>query len=183
MLILLSLGVVTTVTVLYVGRKGWLALHKAVGITPGILTYQSPQAPLSAYEFLSNMKWQQLNLDNKHLKCLSDSQLRQLQNIDKKVVIYQNYQQNMQQQNITPVVTEQHFVLHKWLHQRLPEMLASYYHLVNASTNRVKSSEAEELLQILLDNIEQRLNILLEQMEGQHLQDLRVMKQYMDSHS
>ena len=183
MLILLSLGVVTTVTVLYVGRKGWLALHKAVGITPGVLTYQHPQVPLSPYESLSNMKWQQLNLDTEHLKCLSDLQLRQLQNIDKKVVIYHDYQQSLQQQNITPAVTEQQFVLHKWLHQRLPEMLASYHHLVTTSTSDVKQAEARTLLQQVLDNIEQRLDTLLEQMETQHLQDLRIMKQYMDSHS
>ena len=38
MSILIGVGVVTTVTVVYLGKKGWQALHKAVGITPGVLT-------------------------------------------------------------------------------------------------------------------------------------------------
>ena len=73
-------------------------------------------------------------------------------------------------------------------------MLASYYHLFKQNTdcdnaknsNSFKSrqqDEAQQLLQAMLDNIESRLESLLEQMQSQHLQDLRVMKQYMDSQS
>ena len=178
MLVLFSMGVFSTVTVFYLGRKGWRALHKAVGITPGVLIYQNPQAPLS----LNTLVWQNLKLDKLHLASLSDLQLRQLQYIDTKVAIYHSYQQSLQQQSITPAITEQQFILHKLLYVRLAEMLASYYQLVSVSNNPTKQAEAGALLQSLLDNIEQRLQSSLVQMENNHLQDLRVMKQYMDSH-
>lgn len=45
-----------------------------------------------------------------------------------------------------------------------------------------KKAEANELLQQVFNNIESRLDILLAQEEAQHLQDLRVMTRYMDSH-
>lgn len=184
MSILLGVGVLSTITIFYLGKKSWHALHKAVGITPGVLVYQNPNTPLS----LSDMSWQQLTLNSQHLKALPDSQLRQLQHIDQKVAIYQRYQHDIQAQNITPTVTEQKFVLYKLLHTRLPEMLASHYHLQSAytnvsvnSANNVKQIEARQLLQEALDNIEMRLDSLLEQMETQHLQDLRVLKRYMCS--
>lgn len=47
MSILIGIGIVTTVTTFYLGRKGWQAFHKAVGISPGVLTYQDYNAPLS----------------------------------------------------------------------------------------------------------------------------------------
>ena len=184
MSILIGVGVVSTLTVLYLGRKGWYAFHKAVGITPGVLVYKDTKAPLS----LSHIKWQQLKLDKKYLKQLSSKQLSQLQDIDKKVAVYQSYQAELQAQNITAVFTEQQFVLHKMLHTRLSEMLASYYHLanINESANQVsreKQAEANKLLQDTLNNIEQRLDVLLEQVEEQHLQELRVMSNYIDSHN
>ena len=183
MSIVLGVGIaVTTITTIYLGKKGWQALHNAVGITPGVLIYQDSNTPLS----LSTVKWQQLNLNNNHLKCLSDHQLRQLQRIDEKVFNYQTYQKELQAQNVTPVATEQQFVLNKLLSIRLPDMLASH-HLANINTsskniNSEKRVEASELLQQVLNNIEQRLDVLLDEMEAQHLQDLRVMKNYIDSH-
>jgi hypothetical protein len=42
--------------------------------------------------------------------------------------------------------------------------------------------EANELLQSVLDNIEQRLDRLLAQMDEEQLQELRVMKHYINSH-
>lgn len=183
MSIVLGVGIaVTTITTIYLGKKGWQALHNAVGITPGVLIYQGSNTPLS----LSTVKWQQLNLDNNHLKCLSDHQLRQLQRIDEKVVDYQTYQKELQVQKMTSVANEQQFVLNKMLQIRLPEMLASH-HLASISTssknmNSEKRIEASELLQQVLNNIEQRLDVLLEQIETQNLQDLRVMKNYIDSH-
>lgn len=183
MSILLGVGVVTTVGVFYLGRKGWHALHKMVGITPGVLTYQDSNAPL----LLTSLNWQQLNLNKKHLEVLSDKQLRQLQHIDKKVANYHNYQNELEAQNVISAINEQQFVLHKMLHIRLPEMLASHYHLANINiSNRTKNgqkqTEASRLLQEVLDNIEQRLDGLLERMEEQHLQELRVMKNYIHSH-
>ena len=183
MSILLGVGVVTTVGVFYLGRKGWHALHKMVGITPGVLTYQDSNAPL----LLTSLNWQQLNLNKKHLEVLSDKQLRQLQHIDKKVANYHNYQNELEAQDVTSAINEQQFVLHKMLHTRLPEMLVSHYHLANINvSNRTKNgqkqTEAGRLLQEVLDSIEQRLDGLLERMEEQHLQELRVMKNYIHSH-
>ena len=183
MSILIGVGVVTTVSVFYLGRKGWYALHRMVGITPGVLTYQDSNAPL----LLTSLNWQQLNLNKKHLEVLSDKQLRQLQHIDKKVANYHNYQNELEAQNVTSAINEQQFVLHKMLHIRLPEMLVSHYHLANINiSNRTKNgqkqTEASRLLQEVLDSIEQRLDGLLERMEEQHLQELRVMKNYIHSH-
>ena len=187
MSILIGVAIVTTVTTFYLGRKGWQALHKAVGITPGVLTYQDHNTPLS----LSTLSWQQLNLNKKHLQNLSEQQLQQLQLIDEKVTHYQAYQTALQAQHKTPVVTEQQFVLNKMLHTRLPEILASHHHLTHANTkvnngNEDSASnnkeEASELLQSVLDNIEQRLDNLLAQLDEQQLKDLRAMKQYINSH-
>lgn len=183
MSILIGIGVVTTITTFYLGKKGWQAFHKAVGISPGVLTYQDYQAPLS----LSTLSWQQLNLNKQHLKNLPEHQLQQLQRIDEKVHYYHSYQKELKEQNKTPAITESQFVLHKMLHTRLPEMLASYHQLTHMRNNTKNASyeknmEAGTLLQNVLDNVEQRLDKLLEQMEQQHLQDLRVMNQYLESH-
>lgn len=183
MSILIGVGVVTTVSVFYLGRKGWHAFHKMVGITPGVLTYQDSNAPL----LLTSLNWQQLDLNKKHLEVLSDKQLRQLQNIDKKVANYHNYQNELEAQDVTSAINEQQFVLHKMLHIRLPEMLASHYHLANINVSNhtekgQKQAETSRLLQEVLENIEQRLDGLLERMEEQHLQELRVMKNYIHSH-
>ena len=183
MSVLIGIGIVTTVTTIYLGRKGWHALHKMVGITPGMLTYQDDNAPLS----LTSINWQQLNLNKKHLKVLTDKQLRQLKRIDDKVSNYQSYQKALHSQNKTPAVTEQQFVLNKMLHTRLPEMLVSHYQLVsmnriNNESKQQKKAEASELLQEALSNIEQRLDDLLKQIDVQQLQELRVMKNYIDSH-
>ena len=183
MSILIGVGVVTTVSVFYLGRKGWHALHRMVGITPGVLTYQDSNAPL----LLTSLNWQQLDLNKKHLEIVSDKQLRQLQHIDKKVANYHNYQNELEAKNVTSAINEQQFVLHKMLHIRLPEMLASHYHLANLNIsnhtkNGQRQTEAGRLLQEVLDSIEQRLDGLLERMEEQHLQELRVMKNYIHSH-
>ena len=193
MSILIGVAIVTTVTTFYLGKKGWHAFHKAVGITPGVLVYQSDDAPLS----LSQLSWQQLNLNKKHLQSLSEQQLRQLKRIDEKVNNYQAYQKALKAQHKTHAITEQQFVLNKMLHTRLPEILASHHHLTNAnikvnngkgdnasndSLSNEKKAEASELLQSVLDNIEQRLDNLLAQLDEQQLQELRVMKQYINSH-
>lgn len=189
MSILIGVGIATTITAFYLGKKGWQAFHKAVGITPGVLTYQDPQAPV----ILSRLKWQQLNLNSQHLQCLNDAQLRQLQRIDDKLALYQryltDYQQHLTEQGRTPTVDEPQIVLQKLLYTRLPEILASYYYLVNNSVadnanttaQNNKQVEARHLLQQALHNIERRLDQGLEQMDDQHLQDLRVMKRYLDS--
>ena len=183
MSILIGIGIVTAVTTFYLGKKGWHALHKAVGISPGVLTYRDYDAPLS----LSTINWQQLVLNKAHLNSLSEPQLRQLKRIDEKVMSYQAYQKALKAQHKTPAVTEQQFVLNKMLHTRLPEMLASHHHLANSNisadiVSKERKAEANQLLQQVFDNIEQRLDRLLEQMESQQLQALRVMKNYINSH-
>lgn len=183
MSILIGIGIVTTVTTFYLGRKGWRAFHKAVGITPGVLSYQENKVPLS----VSTMRWQQLALDQKHLADLSQQQLYQLQRIDKKVTDFSAYQAALLEQNKSPAITEQQFVLQKLLHTRLPEMLASHYHLSNINggaphESHKKKTEARELVQAVLDNIEQRLDRLLDQMQTEHLQALKVMDSYISSH-
>lgn len=189
MSIMLAIGALISVASFYLAKKAWQGLHKAVGISPGVLIYKNPDAPLVP----ANLSWQQLTLDQQHLSLLSDQQLRQLQAIDQHRANYQRYQyqqhQHQQQQqqlaaqNITPAITEQQFILHKLLHTRLAEMLASYYHLVSVSSSASKQAEAGQLLQDLLDNIEQRQVSLLAQIEDSHLQDLRIMKRYMDKKS
>ncbi|KAA0924190.1 hypothetical protein FQ082_10260 [Psychrobacter sp. ANT_H56B] len=185
MSVLIGVGVIMTMSVFYLSRKGWHAFHKAVGITPGVLVYHDTHAPLA----LASISWQQLNLNKKHLKSLVDSrQLRQLQHIDEKVAIYYDYQIELKSQEKMTEITEPQFVLHKMLHTRLPELLRSYYQLTiiksNAkSINNQSRDEAGKLLQDVLDNIEQRLDSLLEQMAQQQLQDLRIMKSYIDSHN
>ena len=189
MSIILGVGVVaTTMTVIYLGRKGWHALHKAVGITPGVLIYQDSSVPLSR----SNLSWQQLILHKKHLKVLTDSQLHQLQRIDRKVAIYQDYQQELKEQHETSVISEEHFILHKLIYTRLPEILGSHYRLMSTSTNNNRhmthshsdqQCEATEVLQQALENIEKRLDGIIMHIDNQNLQDLRVMKRYMESQS
>ena len=184
MSLLIGIGVITTVSIFYFGRKGWHAFHKAVGITPGVLIYQDANAPLS----LASMRWQQLNLNKKHLTPLTNMQLRQLHRIDEKVASYDAYQIALKSPEKTPAITEAQFVLHKMLQTRLPEMLDSYYSVttIGPTTNNSNSQlrvEAGKLLQEMLDSIEQRLDNLLAQMEQQQLQDMRVMRSYIDSHN
>lgn len=180
--------------VLYLGRKGWHALHKIVGITPGVLIYQNPNQPLS----LSTITWQQLTLNTQHLNVLPEHQLRQLQRIDKKLATYHNDQQTLELQKMTPAISEEQFLLQKLLYTRLPEMLDSHHRflgfnnrLLNVKNNtkadftteNVKHTEASQLLQEALDNIERRLDRLLEKLETQSLEELRMMKNYLNSHN
>ena len=193
MITLLVMIVITTVTVLYLARKGWHALHKVVGISPGVLIYQNPNLPLS----LATITWQQLTLNTQHLSVLPERQLRQLQHIDKKLATYHNDQQSLEVQKTTPVINEEQFLLQKLLYTRLPDMLASHHRLlgfnnrllnvknnINAgfTTENIKYTEASQLLQEALDNIEARLDRLLEKLETQSLEELRVMKNYLNSH-
>ncbi len=176
MSVLLGIGIISTVTVVYLGKKGWQAFHSAVGITPGTLTYQDLSIPVT-------MRWQQLDLDKRHLADLPTHLLAQLQRIDNKTEIYLSYEQTLNEQYITPVVTENQFNVQKLLQTRLPEMLASRYRLFNSSLNTQDHAkqEANTLLQEVLDTIEQRLDTLLKRIEADNIQELRVMKRYIDS--
>lgn len=190
MVVWLSIGVISIVTSLYLGKKGWHALHKVVGISPGTLIYQSPNAPLS----LPDLTWQQLILDQKHLGLVSDDQLLQLKRLDDKMLAYQQYQRELDTQNPTRILTAEHFVLQKWLDIRLPQMLNSHYHAQlgirnqdvkgkSINTDNTNRLTASQLLQEGLDNIEQLLDNQLAQIEVRHLQELQIMQRYMNEHN
>lgn len=178
-MILIGVGAVTAFTLYYLGKKSWQALHRMAGITPGVMVYQNPKAPL----LLNKLQWQQLNLNPDHLKGLNDNVLRQLQHIDQKLAHFESYQQSLTDNN--KALSEDEFIAHKFIYSRLPEMLASYYHLRQSyqqkSSNVEKIKEAEQLLQALLDSIESRLDGVLSQIEAKHWQDLKVMKRYLES--
>lgn len=190
MVVWLSIGVISIVTSLYLGKKGWHTLHKVVGISPGTLIYQSPNAPLS----LPDLTWQQLILDQKHLRVLSDAQLHQLKRLDDKMVAYQLYQRELDTQNATRILTEEYYMLQKWLEVRLPQMLTSHYHAQlgirnqnikgqSINTDNTNRLSASQLLQEGLDNIEQLLDNQLAQIEVRHLQELQIMQRYMNEHN
>ena len=190
MIVWLTIGVISVITSLYLGRKGWHALHKAVGISPGVLIYQHPNAPL----FLPDMTWQKLTLNQQHLTVLSNKQLLQLQRLDDKISAYQQYQHELNAQNLIRILTEDHFIMQKWIEIRLPQLLASYYHVQPGiskkgtkeqfiTTDNINGLTASQLLQESLDNIEQRLDNLLAQIETRHLQELKVMQRYMNEHN
>ena len=62
MSLLIGIALVSTLGVAYIGRKGWYAFHRAVGITPGTLTYTPSSEPLA----LPNLM--QLTLDDAVLR-------------------------------------------------------------------------------------------------------------------
>ncbi|WP_201532944.1 hypothetical protein [Psychrobacter ciconiae] len=178
-MILIGIGAVTAITIYYLGRKSWHALHRVAGITPGVMTYQNPKAPL----LVNKLQWQKLKINPSHLQGLNNDLLRQLQSIDQKLAHFENYQQSSDDHNQAP--SEDSFIAHKFIYSRLPEMLASYYHLRQSyqqkSPHSAKIKEAEKLLQELLDGIEERLDSILSNIEAQHWHELKVMKRYLDT--
>lgn len=151
MSVLIGVGIITSVSIFYLGRKGWHAFHKAVGITPGVLVYQDVNAPLS----LASISWQQLDLNKKHLNTLTDIQLRQLQRIDEKVASYYHYQLELKSHEKTPAISEAQFVLHKMLQTRLPELLSSYYQLtvIKSNAKSVNNQSRDESRQVAARDI------------------------------
>lgn len=178
-MILIGVGAVTAITIYYLGKKSWHALHRIAGITPGVMVYQNPKAPL----LINKLKWQKLNLNRVHLQVLNNELLRQLQNIDQKLAHFESYQQSLNDNN--KALSEEEFTAHKFIYSRLPEMLASYYHLRQSyqqkNVNAARMSDAEQLLKELLDSIEERLDGVLSKIEAQHWQELKVMKRYLDT--
>lgn len=191
MSMMLGVGVAAVVGVFYMVRKGWRVLHEAVGITPGTLVYQNPNAPL----LCSAITWQALTLNDKHLSSLTQSQLKQLKRIDEKLSIVQQVELENPSQDKEAPVNEAQFVLYKLLYTRLPEILTSHHRMVGMYRSQSeknqkdalhhhddsKTSEANELLQSALDNIETRLDDLLDSFKHQGLQELRMMNTYLNN--
>lgn len=178
-MILIGVGAVTAITIYYLGKKSWHALHRIAGITPGVMVYQNPKAPL----LINKLQWQKLELNPAHLQGLTNDLLRQLQNIDQKLAHFESYQQSLNDNH--QALSEAEFIAHKFIYSRLPEMLASYYLLKQSyqqkNINAAKMNEAEQLLKELLDGIEERLDDVLEKIEAQHWQELKVMRRYLDT--
>lgn len=189
LLIGIGTALVSTLGVVYVGRKGWRAFHRAVGITPGTLIYE----PLSKQLALPNLI--QLNLDDTVLAPLPPELLTQLSRIDHKADVYQQWLDDLAQQGHTVPTSEAQFVVRKLLNERLPEMLGHYYTLAQhqqriaslqsldtADSNNSPDSlsSALRLLAELLHSTEQRLDDLLAQCRDSSYQELLIMQRYLN---
>ena len=188
LLIGIGTALVSTLGVVYVGRKGWHAFHRAVGITPGVLTYE----PASGQLALPNMM--QLTLDEAALTYLPQELLTQLSRIDHKADIYQQWLEDLAQQGQTVPTSEAQFTVRKLLNERLPEMLENYHILAQhqqriAKVNAVNTTESSldletlraalNVLAELLVSTEQRLDELLNQCQESSYQELLIMQRYL----
>ena len=181
MSIVVGAGVVIVVATWYVGKKSWHALHRMVGITPGTMVYSNPNALLT----LKDVRLQQLNIPKAHLQSLSKTHLTQLQRIDDKINLYQQYH-NSNADIAAHTVSEQHIVLHKLIETRLPEMLRSYY-LQHTLTQKnephtMQDDTAVQLLTNSLQGVEAQLDTVLQTLQQKHLDDLHIMNRYIDQH-
>lgn len=197
MSVLIGVGVVAVVAAGYVGRKGWLAFHRAVGITPGTLKYVEPSQ-------LPPPPMLQLTLVDDQIKGLPPAIVEQLLRIDGKADILQQWRNEAVQAGQTPIVSEDEFMVSKLLQSRLPELIESYQRIAHheellqqaanrASTTAYANRQAhgEEqmsenkaqalglLLEVLM-KIETKLDGLLEGCQNEALQQMQVMQRYLD---
>lgn len=197
MSVLIGVGVVAVVAAGYVGRKGWLAFHRAVGITPGTLKYVEPSQ-------LPPPPMLQLTLVDDQIKGLPPAIVEQLLRIDGKADILQQWRNEAAQAGQTPIVSEDEFMVSKLLQSRLPELIESYqriaHHeeLLQQAANRAsttayanRQAHSEErmsenkaqalglLLEVLM-KIETKLDGLLEGCQSEALQQMQVMQRYLD---
>lgn len=191
MSIVLGMTAVGAVGAVYLGRKGWRAFHRVVGITPGTMHYEP-----EAVAFQPNLI--QVNLTDTQIYSLPDIAKRQLQRIDDKADAYQNWRNDIEQRLATrnnntqtaPKITtsEAHFVLSKLLNEHLPEIVNTYLnidtrkHHINSPDMQVDGhNHALHMLLSLLNDIEKRLDALLASCETYELEDLQVMQRYLNS--
>lgn len=203
MSMLLGIGtlVLSAAGVMYVARKGWLAFHQAVGITPGTMRYIEPHK-------LPPPQLMQLNVAPELMSHLPPAVVSQLKRIDEKADIYQQWQDELSQQGHTVASSEAQFVTSKLLSERIPEMLANYHALaqyqqqlsqvngsdqlqvitsapasapMNSKKQAATLGAAYSLLLELLSSTEKRLDELLESCCNNHYQELNVMKRYLES--
>lgn len=190
MSMLLGIGALlaSSMGVVYLGRKGWHAFHRAVGITPGTLRYIEPKA-------LPPPQLMQLSIDTALLTELPPAVVSLLTRIDDKACLYQQWQEEQQCQGLTVANSEQQFVLRKLLSERIPEMLQYYQSLAQYQQQCHQTSAPEpldkkqaatlgtaySLLLELLASTEKRLDDLLLDCSKEQVQQLQVMKRYLDS--
>ncbi|MDO5767992.1 MAG: hypothetical protein Q4P13_00680 [Psychrobacter sp.] len=182
LLVTSSLVIAAAAGVAYIGRKGWYAFHKAVGITPGTMYYTPPsQAPLPVLI--------ELEIDKTVLAHLPSSALELLTRIDHKADIYQQWLDDLAQQGRQLPSSEEQFIVRKILSERLPDMLKDYQTLaqhqqrlskLQQTTEQQNMAAALALLIELLDSTEKRLDQLLAQCQDSHYQELKVMRRYLD---
>lgn len=192
-----AVGIVAVAAAGYVGRKGWLAFHRAVGISPGTLKYVEPSQ-------LPPPPMLQLTLKEDQISGLPPMIIEQLLRIDGKADIFQQWRNDTIKAGQTPATTEEEFVVSKLLSTRLPELIDSYqriaHHeaLVQQATDRAtsatrhnttldnenKMSQSKEqalaLLWQVLMQIEGKLDQLLEGCQTEALQELEVMQRYLE---
>lgn len=206
MSVLIGAGVVAVVAAGYVGRKGWLALHRAVGITPGTLKYVPPSQ-------LPPPPMLQLTLAESEIKDLPPVIMERLLRIDGKADVFQQLRTEAIDVGQTPATSEDEFVVSKLLQTRLPELINSYQRivrqeaLIQQATNRAVSTQRAnsvasthsndgslynantemsdskaQALSVLLEvliTIETKLDALLERYQNEALQDMQVMQRYL----
>lgn len=186
MSVIIGAGVIGTLILGYVGRKGWLAFHRAVGITPGTLKYVEP-SQLPPPEMI------RLDLDNNLIQNLPPVVIEQLMRIDNKADVYQAWRDDRQQSGRTVSTTEDEFVIQKLLNTRLPEVIQSYQNIVRhdnrlqqsnhlKNVNSVMSKNQTDALNLLLEllvKIEEKLDVLLSQCQKDALQEMQVMNRYL----
>lgn len=195
MSVLIGAGVVAVVAAGYVGRKGWLALHRAVGITPGTLKYVPPsQLPPPML---------QLTLAESQITDLPPVIMERLLRIDGKADVFQQLRTEVIDAGQTPPASEDEFVVSKLLQTRLPELINSYQRIARqealiqqathravssqhansaASTSTEMSESKAQALAVLLEvliTIETKLDALLERYQNDALQDMQVMRRYL----
>lgn len=195
MSVLIGAGVVAVVAAGYVGRKGWLALHRAVGITPGTLKYVPPsQLPPPML---------QLTLAESQIKDLPPVIMERLLRIDGKADVFQQLRTEAMDAGQTLATSEDEFVVSKLLQTRLPELINSYQriarqealiqqanhravssqHAISSASNSTEMSESKaQALAVLLEvliTIETKLDALLERYQNDALQDMQVMRRYL----
>lgn len=161
----------------YVLRRGWLAFHKAVGITPGTMIYLPPEQYQPVLLHLS--------LDNDELMALPVTLRQRLADIDQKSQRLQSYREQVSLHGTLPV-DERHFVLAKLLQNELPQAIGHYNRHQHKRLTRKMSraddvnDDATQLLEHIMLNVEGRLDELLNECQQDSLHKLGVIKRYLD---
>ncbi len=213
--VVIGIAVVGTVIAGVAIRKAWYGFHRLVGISPKKMTYIPPEQ-----QALQTQQWQasfqpqliQVNLSTEQLSLLPFEAKQQLQRVDDKADIYQQWLADLEKQDnhlASPATTtENQFVLSKLMSEHLPNIVNTYQNIIkhkqriqsstshsnqdgiiwledkNNNKSQKETQKAEEALSLLtqlLDDIESRLDILLRECERQQIQELQVMKRYLQA--
>lgn len=194
MSVLIGVGVIATLGLGYIGHKGWLAFHRAVGIRPGTLKYIEPSQ-------LPPPQMMQLTLLPDQIRGLPPVIIEQLLRIDGKADIFQQLRNEAIKAGHTPTISEDEFVVRKLLQVRLPELINSYQKIArhedllqqteikagsrtknfvtNADQMSKNKAQALSLVFEVLLKIETKLDNLLEGCQSEALQELQVMQRYL----